>query len=39
MSTFLKVGVFLALLAMFNVIFWGGIIWATLAALRFFGVL
>ena len=39
MNAFLKIGVFLALLAVFNVIFWGGIVWMTLGALRFFGVL
>ena len=39
MSAFLKIAAFIILLALSNVIFWGGIIWATLGALRFFGVL
>ena len=39
MHPFLKIAIFLVLLALSNVIFWGGIIWATLGALRFFGVL
>lgn len=39
MNPFLKVAIVLVLLALSNVIFWGGIIWATIAALRFFGVL
>ena len=39
MDAFLKIATLLALLAMANVIFWGGIIWATLGALRFFSVL
>ena len=38
-SAFLKIATLLALLAISNVIFWGGIIWATLGALRFFNVL
>lgn len=39
MKAFLKIAIFLALLALSNVIFWGGIIWMTLGALRFFGVI
>jgi hypothetical protein len=38
MNAFLKITAFLLALALANVIFWGGIIWATLGALRFFGV-
>lgn len=38
-EAFCKITVFLGLLAMANVLFWGGIIWMTLGALRFFGVL
>jgi len=37
-SGFLKIAAFLVLLALANVVFWGGIIWMTLGALRFFGV-
>ena len=39
MNPFLKISIILGLLALSNVIFWGGIIWATLGALRFFNVL
>lgn len=38
-EAFCKITVFLGLLAMANVLFWCGIIWMTLGALRFFGVL
>ena len=38
-KAFIKIAVFLGVLALANVIFWGGIIWMTLGALRFFGVL
>lgn len=38
-SAFLKIAAFFLVLALANVVFWGGIIWATLGALRFFGVL
>ena len=39
MTAFLKIAAFLLLLALANVVFWGGIVWMTLGALRFFGVL
>ena len=38
-SAFLRLAAFFLALALANVIFWGGIIWMTLGALRFFGVL
>ena len=39
MQPFLKIAAILVLLVISNVIFYGSIIWATLGALRFFGVL
>lgn len=38
MTAFFKIAAFLVALALANVVFWGGIIWVTLGALRFFGV-
>ena len=38
-SAFFKITAFFLALALANVIFWGGIIWVTLGALRFFDVL
>lgn len=39
MKALLKIAALLMLLALANVIFWGGIIWMTLGSLRFLGVL